>query len=249
MIGGLFEENMIKNFYFIVIIVYAIVISGCNPFVTETTCYTGSGKITSEERIVDSFDELDVQGPVTIHLVHQDDKKVIIKADDNLMEHIKTSVRRNRLTIQLENCTNPTDSINITINYSTFKRIYLRGSGQLITEDTLHSEDIHVIMEDSFSSSLLVKTQRIAVSLIGSGKVNLKGLGTIQSIVIDASGSCESLLTSESADIHIAGSGNCRVFATKELDVSLSGSGSVFYKGSPKISSSITGSGHIYKLD
>ena len=56
-------------------------------------------------------------------------------------------------------------------------------------------------------------------------------------------------LKAESATIHIAGSGDARLFADSTLDINIAGVGNVYYKGNPTLSQHVAGSGKIKKID
>ena len=56
-------------------------------------------------------------------------------------------------------------------------------------------------------------------------------------------------LKAENAKVHIAGSGDVKVFAALQLDVNIAGSGSVYYKGSPNVKQKVAGSGDVKKVE
>ena len=56
-------------------------------------------------------------------------------------------------------------------------------------------------------------------------------------------------LKAENAKVHIAGSGDVKVFAALQLDVNIAGSGSVYYKGSPNVKQKVAGSGEVKKVE
>lgn len=53
------------------------------------------------------------------------------------------------------------------------------------------------------------------------------------------------LLSSQTCQADIVGSGNCEISVANHLDAVLEGSGSVFYKGNPRIQEDIQGSGRV----
>lgn len=86
------------------------------------------------------------------------------------------------------------------------------------------------------------------ISYEGSGNVTIASPMETDYLEISLSGSCSFkgfLLSANSCQVDISGSGNCEVSANTRLDVSIEGSGNVFYKGSPSIKDHISGSGRV----
>ena len=72
-----------------------------------------------------------------------------------------------------------------------------------------------------------LETDHLEVMLMGSG--NFNGF----------------LLSSQTCQVDIVGSGNCELSVSNHLDATLEGSGSVFYKGNPIIMADVQGSGRV----
>ena len=72
-----------------------------------------------------------------------------------------------------------------------------------------------------------LETDHLEVILMGSG--NFNGF----------------LLSSQTSQVDIVGSGNCELSVSNHLDATLEGSGSVFYKGNPIILADVQGSGRV----
>ena len=111
-----------------------------------------------------------------------------------------------------------------------------------------------------------INATTVGLSILGSGNVQL-GTVTAESISSTASGSGDvtaagevtdqtvqtmgssdyhaNALKSQTATIHVSGSGDSQVSATGTLNVTILGSGDVAYSGSPKLNASIAGSGKV----
>ena len=96
---------------------------------------------------------------------------------------------------------------------------------------------------------LQINAPKVKAEIAGSGNMTIAGETKDEEIRIAGHGDYKAEnLKAENAEIHIAGSGDVKVFADNTLDINIAGSGSVFYKGSPKVSQHIAGSGEIKQL-
>jgi hypothetical protein len=70
-----------------------------------------------------------------------------------------------------------------------------------------------------------------------------------QNIAISGSGDlyAENLET-RNAEVHVSGSGECKLFVSGKLQASVSGSGDVYYKGEPVVKAHVSGSGKVRKM-
>lgn len=85
--------------------------------------------------------------------------------------------------------------------------------------------------------------------IAGSGNIHITGETKDELIKIAGHGDYKGEdLKAENAEIHIAGSGNVKVFADNKLEIHIAGSGDVYYKGNATIEQHIAGSGTIKKI-
>jgi hypothetical protein len=95
-----------------------------------------------------------------------------------------------------------------------------------------------------------LNTPKIAADI--SGSCDLLLTGETKDFSVHGSGSTDIKamdLKAENVDVHISGSGEADVYASVKLNIGVSGSGSVRYKGNPSISQEISGSGSIKKVE
>jgi hypothetical protein len=84
----------------------------------------------------------------------------------------------------------------------------------------------------------------------GSGTLVLRGTAPGVQVNIAGSGNLDALQFEVSeGEVHLAGSGEARIFVNKQLEVSVAGNGHVFYKGSPEVKSTVVGSGFVKPIN
>jgi len=211
----------------------------------------GSDKVVDDERTVDAFTRLTVQGPVDVVVKAGDADRVVVHADDNIAPLIETAVQGGTLTIGLR----PGAS------FRTRTRMQVRVQARQLGAAVLHgSGDVRVdrVEADVFEATLQgsgdivvdsLRAKAVAVSLAGNGDIRMSGTAGSLGVVLDGSGDvyCGDLVAQQVA-VRIRGSGDARVHATDELKVDIDGSGDVRYRGTPKITKSVRGSGKVEVL-
>ena len=189
----------------------------------------GSGNVITEERNVNGFSSIDLQGSGNMNVTFGATEAVTVTADDNIMPWIVTSVSNGKLIIRNKSNVNITTSnpVQIDVTMKSIEGVTLSGSGNIDVADVLGKD--------------------ILVALFGSGEITMNGTADSVKIQLPGSGNifCKGLKT-DSATVSLNGSGNVTVYASESLDASINGSGDISYAGNPaQVQKEIRGSGNI----
>ncbi len=246
-----------KNRISILIIITILVLSSlaCSVNIGNWGFRTvkGSGDVTSEEREVSSFSELEFSGVGDVYIELGDVEALRIEAEDNLLEYIETEVRGDKLEIGIRDRVNlqPEEPINFYLTVKTLDSIAVSGLGDIEApafEATRFSVDISgagdVTLQD-------LTADKLVVSISGLGNLVVED-GTVgeQDVDISGAGDYEARdLESAEADVQLSGLGSATIWVTDYLNVEISGAGSVRYAGDPSVESSVSGLGDVEKLD
>jgi hypothetical protein len=214
---------------------------------------SGNGSITTTERNIAPFTNIKCSGSYDVELTQGNASSVKIKTDENLMPYIITDVSGNELEIRTQRDVHldPSDKIKLYITTNRLEAFKLSGSGNVFTTNKFSGGD-HLDIDIAGSGNLRfdVNTPVIHSSISGSGDINITGETKESKIEIAGNGNYNAEnLKAESATIHIAGSGDARLFADSTLDINIAGVGNVYYKGNPTLSQHVAGSGKIKKID
>lgn len=186
----------------------------------------GSGTITTEERSVDGFREVHLEGSGDLVVEVTGEESLTIETDENLLELITTEVRGSRLVIENEEAIRPTTGITYRVTAIDFDGVSIAGSADVIAPN---------VDCDTFS-----------VSVAGAGSLDLAGRCDELDVEIAGSGDLDAdALAVDRAEVAIAGSGDVVINARDELRVSIAGSGDVTYVGDPTTDITISGSGDV----
>ena len=238
-----------RNLVFI-FVASAFLLSGCDLVIGKRV--KGSGNIVSEQRNILTAAKIKLAGSYDVELTKGSSTSLKVETDDNLMSHIVTENEGDWLVIKSRDHERliATNSIKIYITTDELEAVELAGSGNIIGKDKFNSSNkLELHIAGSGNMDLLINAPKVKAEIAGSGNITIAGETKDEEIRIAGHGDYKAEnLKAENAQIHIAGSGNVKVFADNTLDINIAGSGSVFYKGNPKVSQHIAGSGEIKQL-
>lgn len=234
----------------------------------------GSGNMTSEERDVRGFNEVEMRMVGNLIITQGGEEHLVIEAEDNILPYIETTVTGGRLLITHEHhffdWMRPTLPITFHLSVKDLSQVKLSGSGG-VQCDSLKSDRFRIEISGSGKASFgeltassleigisgsgdgrfqHVTAEEIETRISGSGDLTIAGRTTRQEIRIGGAGTYEAgELTSDVTRLDISGSGDARVRVASQLQVGISGSGSIRYYGSPSVSQRISGSGRIRRVE
>lgn len=224
------------------------------PACINPNCITGIGSIETDEREIGEITAIELRTDFDVIIKERvlgDNTKLEVRAQNNLLAYIKTTVEGGRLIIDTEGCIQPTSPIEIFIKANELTEIELSGSGEIYSKNTLHADKMALSCSGSGSIDVRVKTEEVTIANSASGLI--KTDGKVSRSVISLSGSGEidaSSMKSEDADIVLSGSGTIKAHASQKIALNHSGSGTIQYSGNPaEKSENSTGSGSIIRKD
>ena len=183
-------------------------------------------------------------------IIRGDDIQIEIKAQENLLDVIKTKVRANELVISSSQCIRTSDGIKIEITVPDLSSVMLNGSGSIRTRSVFSADDFEVAINGSGEVAVDVHADDVDAAINGSGEIIVNGSTKELDVVINGSGDFRGLgLVSKDAEVIIRGSGDVYINAQNSLDAEILGSGDIIYIGNPSVNSSVKGSGNILKKD
>ena len=213
-------------------------------------CLRGNGVPGEETRTVSGFTGVVSEGEYDVYIVPASDFAVILEADENLIQYIRTRVSGNTLIVDqgTRKCLRSENPIRITVYMPQVANLELTGSG-MITGDNIESDELRVELTGSGLIDLRgLEVGSLEALITGSGEMIFWGMARNADLDITGSGEVKAFhLESVNCTANISGSGNMQVTVEKTLTAYISGSGSIFYQGNPDVSAKITGSGAVTK--
>lgn len=214
--------------------------------------FTTNATAQSEEtRQVSGFNGIASGASFAVHVKIDGTESLRIKAEPQALKMIETVVEHGILEIRIPRdydwSTRNLGHVDIYISAKSLSSLSLGGSGSITVEGVVKGENVRVSIGGSGAISSAVESTSLRVSIAGSGTVTLHGSATRADISISGSGDLKAgELKVDTAEIGIAGSGNCRLEVEKTISAHIAGSGNVLYTGNATVTHvSSAGSGRV----
>jgi hypothetical protein len=204
-----------------VLTTFIILVTGCGWLGIQ-----GNGHITTDQRTVTAFSEIEAQGAFEIEW-RSGAPALSITTDENLLPYIENRNIDNRLRLHSRDHIRPTHGVKIVVSSPTRSAAKLTGATRLTANQ--------------------LSGAKFAVESTGAARVALDG--SIDELLADMTGAstlnAKSLQT-KIAEISTTGAADANIAVSDTLRVSITGAGKVNYSGNPPtIEKHITGAGSI----
>ncbi len=179
-------------------------------------------------RDVPAYHAVEVSGDVVVDLrTASEQGPVVVRGDDNLLEHLRTEVLSGVLHIGLENGSyEPRRRIEVELQCVSVDALSLLGNGEV--------------------EAVGVAGPKLSLTLSGAGDMQVSGAVEWVDVLVNGSGDVELReLEARRARVILNGSGDVDIHASEELEAKVTGSGDVCYRGNPTIDFSVHGTGSI----
>lgn len=211
-----------------------------------------------ETRDVRDFDEVIMRVSGKVLITQGNKNEVVLEGDEDLLDEIETEVRGGRLNIKSRrdnwrwwNNRRTRGRLTVYITVKELKGAYISGSGDIISQNTLKTDDFTASIAGSGDIELDLDAEYVEAKISGSGNIELQGKSDKAKLSISGSGKylAEKLMVGDYT-VSMSGSGRGSINVEGDLDVRISGSGKIYYMGRPtSVNSSVSGSGSVRKIN
>lgn len=238
-----------KKLFYIIIFICPFIILSC------IDCTDGDGNIVTENRTgsLATFNEIELNGSFDLDLVQENDQKVFLEGDENILKLVSTKVSNGRLVVETKSkrCYSTSSSLNLRVSAKDISKVIISGSGNVYC-DSLSTNDLKIRISGSGDVRFTkIYVTEVDADIKGSGNIILGGVSNNSYFRIDGSGDIKAYtLEQKSCDVVINGSGNVYASFTEKLTGVINGSGNVMYKtDAGSIDIDINGSGRVKKTN
>lgn len=225
-----------------------------------------------EVRNVGNFTKISFRFPGKLYLKQGPTQKVELEGDQDVLKEVETDIEGSSLVIGREGkwfkWDNDNAKITVYVTMPNIEGVSVSGSGNVIGQSTIKTDDLDLNVSGSGSLTLDVDARGdIEADVSGSGDIALKGncesfnsdvsgsgRVVIQSTIknraefgVSGSGRIEASGSAESVKTNISGSGKVLAadLETNRCEVRISGSGNVEINVKNELDANITGSGSV----
>jgi hypothetical protein len=213
---------------------------------------SGSGDIVTSTRNTGSFSGVSAGGGFEVEIRTGSPHKVVVEADDNLLEDVETSVEGGRLRIRMKKGVNARHAhLKVFITAPSITNLQSSASADINVIGTL-SSDKTIVVNASSGSSIKADLDAPAVEADASSGSQIDLTGRTRSFdgqsSSGASIDAEELL-SENTRAETSSGASLHVHASVELNAKASSGGTVKYRGPASVVKKESSGGNIEKVN
>jgi hypothetical protein len=208
----------------------------CN-FDFNITGVQGNGNVQSENRTLNEpFNAIKASHGLDVYLTQDDKESIVIEADENLHQLIKTEVKDKTLHIYAEKNIGHASSKKIMVSFKDISAISSSSGSDVVSTNTISSDRLE--LNTSSGSDMILKVNTTELDCNSSSGSDLKLSGTTQKLIADASSGSDikaGELKAESSQVKASSGADIMVNTVKELTASASSGGDITYYGNPEV--------------
>ena len=196
----------------------------------------GDRNVMSEQRDVSSFDAIKVEGALDVYLTQGESEAVTVKADENLLDVIRTEVSGGTLRIYPEKNIRNAKSTQVYVTLNTLRDLAVSGACDVESEGAIATEELVLTVSGASDVALKIRAESLISKF--SGACDGKLSGEVGSLSLSASGACDVDaydLLAQDCQVTSSGASDVDVHAIKTLDAVASGSSDISFQGNPEI--------------
>ncbi|WP_157807748.1 head GIN domain-containing protein [Hymenobacter chitinivorans] len=195
----------------------------------------GSGVLVSRDYPVSSFTRLHLSIHGTVELLYGPEEKVVVEADDNLLEHLEVVNSGRTLYVTSENKLRAPafTGLRVTVHLRQLDTLYCACHGNVVSRNTLVAAGpLEVKIHSQGDTTLQLEAPALTVSLACQGNVTLSGAAGDVQIKNAADGYINTrALVAQHLRLRNLGAGNIDVYAEQTINLTHMGAGYLHYAG------------------
>lgn len=194
----------------------------------------GNGDVQQEERNVDDFNEIKASRGVNVYLTQGEETRVLVRADENLLDVIETEVMGDELIIRSTARVRNAKSFKVFVTSPEYRSVKSSAGANVYSETEIASDALDVAASAGANVTLEVNAGELEASASAGANVQLEGLA--RECRADASSGANIKaedLRVKNADLSVSSGANIWMAIDNHLKATASSGGTVFYQGDP----------------
>ena len=209
-------------------------VAGCVVNIQDSI--TGDGNVVSQTRDVPVFSGIKVGSGIDVFVTQGENQSVIVEADENLQDWIRTEVNGSVLHIYTDKNIRLAKTKKINITCKTIDKIDVSSAGDVTGLSPFKTDKLDIDMSSAGDLKFEVEANEITISISSAGNVVLKGRTDTLKADLSSAGDLNAFdLEAKYGDVSVSSAGNARVFVTEEASFHSSSAGDIDYKGEPRV--------------
>ncbi len=217
-----------------ILVLSAILISLIATSCVFSPSIKGNGNVQEQTRNVGAFDEIEVSRGMNVYISQGDETKVVVEADENLLEIIKTENDGGVLEISAKSNIRRAKVKKVYVTTPNLSALKAFAGSNIYSENTINSDDLEISASAGSNIKFEIETHKTKVSASAGSNVTLKGVTkSFEGKASSGSNIKAKDLRAQSCEAKTSSGANIWITTEKSLKGNASSGGNIFYYGDP----------------
>ena len=136
---------------------------------------SGDGHVVKQERPAGNFTGIKVSTGIDVYLKQTDNESIVLEADENLHDYIKTEIRNGILNVYTEVNIRSAERKRVYVTMKDIRSIATTSAGDVIGETPVKSDDLELSASSAGNINIEVYAKQIDIDISSSGDITLNG--------------------------------------------------------------------------
>ena len=195
----------------------------------------GNGNVVEETRKAGPFEKISVSRGMNIYITQGESPRILVKADENLLDAIETKTEDNTLKITTSENIRQAKSKKVFVTITGISEIKSAAGSNVYSENILETETLEINSSSGSNMKLQVKIGDLSVSSSSGSNVRLEG--TAQRFHGKSSSGANikaEELTVNHCNATTSSGANLWISVVETFEGKASSGGNIYYSGNPK---------------
>lgn len=230
------KTKVMKTFKSLVLLFAAVLLAGQLSAANWSllSSKAGSGNLVKEERPVSSFNSISASSGINVFIFQSDEEKVIVEADDNILDMIVTEVKGNQLNCYIDGSIRGWKKLNVYVSFKQLEEVSASSGSDLYSETIINVPNLKVSSSSGADVKLQVKVDNLRANADSGSDIVLVGTCN-QFTAMSNSGSDidGKKLVADNAKLDASSAGDIHAGVKNSIRASASSGADIVYYGNP----------------
>ena len=194
----------------------------------------GNGNVTEQVRQVDEFDEIKVSRGINVYITQGIPAKVVVIADNNLHEVIRTEVVGDVLKIYVDENIRWAKEKRVMVTIEKLSGVETSSGSNVWSQGQIRSDNLELKASSGANQTMEVDAKFLIVDCSSGANIKLSGLA--KEVELEASSGANLKgqdLKADRCKMRASSGGNVSSIVVEKLDATASSGGNIVYWGEP----------------
>jgi hypothetical protein len=218
--------SILTSFILVLFIVSSCIFSG--PSIK------GNGNVKEETRSTGDFTEVKVSRGMNVYISNGETTKVVVKADENLIDAIETEVVGDVLNVTVNKFIRQSKSLKVFVTVPNIEVIKTTSGSNVFSEDSLKTANLEIKSTAGSNVHLTVEAGELVISAAAGSNIFLDGSAKSLTMKANSGSNIKAGdLQAENCDVKVSSGANIWVKVQNGLTAKASSGGNIWYSGQP----------------